>query len=209
MNNYFEQLNKLPQNRLIRNMKNYAEANNVPIISEMGLAFILHLVDFIKPKSFLEIGTAIGFSSISLATYKEDLVVDTIEREDKMYEEAVANVKAAKLEERIRLFHEDALEIDLNLLKDEYDLIFIDGAKAQYIKFFEKFSSKLSPNGIIVTDNLLFHGFVVNRKNIESKNLKDLVRKIDSFNIWLSKNRNFQTSFFSIADGMSVSRRIK
>ncbi len=209
MNEYLNNLNKLPSSSELDKIKEYANKNNVPIITDQGLAMLVFLVDLIKPKSLLEIGTAIGFSSISLASYSPDLYIDTIERDEMMFQEAIKNIKLSNLEERINVIKEDALEVDLSILKEEYDLIFIDGAKAQYINFFEKYKDLLSLNGVIITDNLLFHGFVIDRKSIKSKNLKDLVRKIDRFNLWLKDNDDFETTFLSIGDGMALSKRKK
>lgn len=209
MNNYFDDFNTLPHNKVIKDMRKYAKANKVPIINDDGLIFILELVDLIKPKKFLEIGTAIGFCSINMAIYKDDLLVDTIERADDMYNEAIKNIKDSKLEERINVFHADALEFEIDNLNGPYDIIFIDGAKAQYVNFFEKYEKLLSDEGIIITDNLLFHGLVMNRKNIENKNLKALVTKIDYFNFWLKKNKKYSTRFFNIGDGMAVSKKVK
>lgn len=209
MDDYFTELNNLPQNKIIKAMRKYAKTNKVPIINDDGLTLMLELVDLIKPKRFLEIGTAIGFCSICVALHNEEVIIDTIERDQVMYQEAINNISSLKLDSRINIFHIDALEIDLNLLHKEYDIIFIDAAKAQYTKFFEKFESLLSENGIIITDNLLFHGLVSNRDNIQSKNLKSLVKKIDSFNHWLKNKKDFKTTFLNIGDGIAISKRVK
>ena len=96
----------------------------------------------------------------------------------------------------------------MNQLAVEYEIIFIDAAKAQYIELFEKYKTKLAPGGLIFIDNLLFHGLIVSKKPIENKDLKHLAEKIDKFNHWLSRNKQFETRFFAIGDGFAVSRRI-
>lgn len=209
MNNYFNDLNILPHNKVISDMRKYAKTNKVPIINDDGLTLMLTLVDLIKPKKFLEIGTAIGFCSICIASYDDNILIDTIERDEVMYEEAIKNIHNAKLNQQINVFHADALEFDISNLSNDYDMIFIDAAKAQYIKFFEKYELLLNDEGIIITDNLLFHGLVVNRSNIENKNLKSLVTKIDYFNYWLKKNKYYSTRFLNIGDGLAISRRVK
>lgn len=209
MNNYFDDLNILPHNRIINEMKKFAKTNKVPIINDDGLTLMLTLVDLIKPKKFLEIGTAIGFCSVCIATYDNDVLIDTIERDEEMYLQAVNNIKLAKLDDRINVHHADALDFDFRNLESNYDMIFIDAAKAQYSKFFEKYESLLSDEGIIITDNLLFHGLVVNRSSIENRNLKALVSKIDYFNYWLKKNKKYETKFLNIGDGVAISRRVK
>ncbi len=107
--------------------------------------------------------------------------------------------------ERINVHFKDALEVDINEFNRKYDLIFIDAAKAQYIKFFTLYEPLLSDDGVIFTDNLLFHGLVNNSERIESKNLRNLVTKIENYNEWLANNEKYDTSFFSIGDGIAVS----
>ncbi|MDD3999495.1 MAG: O-methyltransferase, partial [Bacilli bacterium] len=202
-------LNVLPNNKVIKEMRKYVETNKVPVINDEALAFIMNLIDIQKPKKVLEIGTAIGFFAINIATYNEDLVIDTIERNELMFSEALKNIKKAKLDKRINAYLGDASDFDSTKLKNEYDLIFIDGPKAQYINFFEKYEKLLADEGIILSDNLLFHGFVNNTKGIATKNLLHLVEKIENYNSFLAKNKNYQTYFFSIGDGIAVTRRKK
>ena len=209
MNEYFNSLNQLPNSRIIKEMRKYAEKNKVPIINDEGLTLMLQLVELINPKRFLEIGSAIGFCAINIASINSDVLIDTIEKNEEMYDQAARNIFSAKLDNRINLIYGDALDWDISAIDYKYDMIFIDAAKAQYIKFFEKYQSYLAEDGIIVTDNLLFHGLVNQTKSIENKNLKNLVRKIEDFNYWLSKNKQYQTRFLAIGDGIAISRKVK
>ncbi|NLD26874.1 MAG: O-methyltransferase [Acholeplasmataceae bacterium] len=209
MNTYLNELNNLPVSKVIKEMRKYAEANKVPIINDEGLIFMLQLVDLKKPKRFLEIGTAIGFCAINLATYDSDIIVDTIEKNEIMFAQALKNVQNARLEKRINVYLGDALDFDLSKLQKDYDMIFIDAAKAQYIKFFEKYEQLLAEDGLIVSDNLLFHGFVENTKIIEHRNLRQLVDKIQDYNEFLAKHRSYHTNFFAVGDGIAVSKRVK
>ena len=118
----------------------------------------------------------------------------------------VINVKNTNLEDKIKLFNEDALEMDINLLNGKYDLIFIDAAKAQSEKFFNKFEPLLSKKGIIVTDNLLFHGCVENSEG-QSKNVKNMVKKIDAYNNFLTNHQDFDTVFIDTGDGLAITSR--
>lgn len=209
MNEYFQNLNVLPTSKVIKDMRKYVETNKIPVINDEALLFFLHLLDVLKPKRILEIGTAIGFCVINLATYDENILIDTIEKSEFMFSEATKIIKKAKLTERINVFLGDALDFELEKLAPEYDIIFIDASKAQYIKFFEKYENLLAPDGVILSDNLLFHGFVNNTKMIESKNLRHLVEKIEAYNLYLAKNKNYDTKFFAIGDGIAVSRKVK
>ncbi len=209
MNEYFQKLNNLPSNKVIKEMLKYAETNKIPIINEQGLALILQLVDLMKPKRFLEIGTAIGYCSINLATYNQEIAIDTIEKNNELYEIAIKNVNDAKLSGRINVLIGDALSFDTTQINYLYDIIFIDAAKAQYIHFFEKYAPLLNENGVIICDNLLFHGLVEQTTPIVNKNLRHLVEKIRSYNAWLAKQKGFRTTFLDIGDGMSITSKVK
>ena len=112
------------------------------------------------------------------------------------------------MENKINVVFQDALE--LNLSGDlKYDLIFIDAAKGQYTKFFEKYKYFLADNGTIITDNIKFHGYVGESSRIDSKNLKSLVEKIESYVDFLTDNKEFETKFYDIGDGLSVSVKRK
>ena len=187
----------------IEELEKYAKENNVPIIQKDGLNFI---VDYIKNnniKKILEIGTAIGYSAINMALINPEIQITTIERNKEMYDKAHLNIKKFNLEKRINIIFGDALTTKIN---GKYDLIFIDAAKAQYIKFFEKYKVNLNKNGIIITDNLNFHGLTNNIENIQSKNLKALVKKINNYKEFLKENQEFNTKFYEIGDGIAVSK---
>lgn len=184
-------------------MERYAEANNVPIIELDSIKFIMKYIKMNNVKSVLEIGTAIGYSAILMANATPDVEITTIERDEKRYREAVKNVNACGLDKRIDIVYNDALEV--NLAGHSYDLIFIDAAKGGYIKYFEKFCNYLNPGGVIITDNLKFHGLVKNKSTIKSKNLRGIVDKIEKYIEFLNQNKDYITKFYDIGDGLSVS----
>lgn len=191
---------------LIIEMENYAKEKNVPIIEKDSIAFIMKYIKANNIKNILEIGSAIGYSAILMASSNQDTKVTTIERDNERYMECLKNVKKAGLEKKINVVFQDALE--LNLAENNvYDLIFIDAAKGQYIKFFEKFQYFLAPKGAIITDNLNFHGLVGKSETIESKNLKSLVEKIEKYVEYLKENEEFDTKFYELGDGISISFR--
>ncbi len=192
-------------NGIIKEMERYAEANNVPIIEHDSIEFIRKYIKLNKVKSVLELGTAIGYSAILMAECDKSVEVTTIERDEKRYREAVKNVNECGLDNQINIVFNDALEV--NLAGHKYDLIFIDAAKGQYIKFFEKFENYLNPGGIIITDNLKFHGLVENKEGIESRNVRGLVNKIEKYIDFLKQNEDYVTKFYDIGDGISVSFR--
>ena len=198
---YLKNINIKETNSLLVSFKTYALQNDVPIITDDGINFIKQLINLKGVKSVLEIGTAIGYSAINMALYS-DCSITTIERDLEMYNKAVENIKEANLADRITVIFKDALEVDESEL-GKFDLIFIDAAKAQSVKFFDKYKSLLNEKGLIVTDNLLFHDLVVTP--IKDRNLKQLVRKIDTFNKFVVEQEDFDTYIYSIGDGMSLS----
>lgn len=186
-------------------MEQYAKDYNVPIIEKDSIAFIMKFIKANDVKEILEIGSAIGYSAILMASVKDDIKLTTIERDETRYMECLKNVKECGLQNKINVVYQDALEV--NLTGVSYDLIFIDAAKGQYTKFFEKYKYFLKPGGVIITDNLKFHGHVGNRNNIASRNLKQLVGKIENYIDFLKNNDEFETKFYDVGDGLSVSIR--
>lgn len=198
MNNTYE---------IVKEIRTYAKENNVPIMLDDGIEFLTKYIVENKINTVLEIGTAIGYSAIMMALANPNLTVTTIERDEKRYLEALKNIKKLNLENRITLIFNDALDVNI---EGKYDLIFIDAAKAQSIKFFEKFERNLNPGGVIVTDNLEFHGLVKKKEEeIESRNLRALVRKVKEYINFLKANDRYETEFLSIGDGISVSKKIE
>lgn len=190
---------------LIKEMKEYAEDNNVPIITDEGINYIRSYIKENNIKRILEVGAAIGYSSILMALTDEEITITTIERDEKRYLEAVKNIKKFHLEERITLLYKDAFDVELD---EEFDLVFIDAAKAQNTRFFEKFSKNLAKNGTIITDNMNFHGLVEDESKIESRNLRALIRKVKAYHDFLENNEDYKTEFLNIGDGLAVSKPI-
>jgi predicted O-methyltransferase YrrM len=198
---YLNNINKKETNPVLVSLRSYAEEFNVPVINEEGIKFINQVIKLKGIKTILEIGTAIGYSSINMAL-NNDVEITTIERDEGMFNIAKENIFDNNLENRITQIFNDALEVDESTL-GSYDLIFIDAAKAQSIKFFDKYKKNLTKNGVIITDNLLFHELVV--AEIRERNLKQLVAKIDRFNKFVVEQDDFDTYIYHLGDGMSLS----
>jgi len=200
-NPYLVQVNKKETNPLLVSFRTFAIENDVPIITYEGLQFLVQIIKLRSIKKVLEIGTAIGYSSIAMAL-KTDVTVTTIERSGEMVELAKQNIKKASMEDRVTVIHQDALEVDEESL-GMFDLIFIDAAKSQSIKFFEKYETLLTNKGVIVTDNLLFHDLF--NQEVRDRNLKQLLRKIDAFNKYVVEKEGYNTYIYTLGDGMSLS----
>ena len=187
-------------------MEKYAEEENVPIIEKKSIAFIMKYIQDNNVKNILEIGSAIGYSTILMASAKNDVYVTTIERDEKRYMQCLKNVKDCEMDKKINVVYQDALELNLPE-NTSFDLIFIDAAKGQYTKFFEKYKYFLKDNGTIITNNIKLHGYFWNSDAIESSNLKSLVQKIEGYIDFLKNNTEFTTTFYDIGDGLSVSKK--
>ena len=170
----------------IRVIEEYAKKNNIPIMLKDGIEFLTNYIKENNVKTILEIGSAIGYSAIKMALVDESIKVTTIERDTIRFNEAVKNIKEFNLENQIEIINADALEYED---KKQYDLIFIDAAKAQYIKFFEKYKVNLKQDGTIISDNLDFHGLVKNPELTSNRNTKQLVRKINKYIEFLKENK--------------------
>lgn len=200
-NPYLVQVNKKETNPILVSFRQFAEENDVPIITYEGLQFLVQIIQLRGIKNVLEIGTAIGYSSIAMVL-KTGVTVTTIERKDEMVQLARENFTKAGVEEKITLIHQDALEVDESTL-GKFDMIFIDAAKSQSIKFFEKYEALLSDKGVIVTDNLLFHDLF--NQEVRDRNLRQLLRKIDTFNKYVVEKEGYNTYIYTLGDGMSLS----
>lgn len=184
-------------------LEEFAKQNNVPIMQKDGIEFLENYIKENNIKSILEIGTAIAYSAIRMSNVNSNITITTIERNEKMYKIASDNIEKFGKKGQINIIYGDALDVEID---GKFDLIFIDAAKAQYIKFFEKFKKNLNSNGVIVSDNLDFHGLADNVENIESKNLKALMKKLNKYKEFLRENKEFNTEFYSIGDGISISK---
>lgn len=189
----------------ILDLEEYAQKNNIPIMMSDGIEFLLDYIKNNNIKNILEIGSAIGYSAIRMALVDGDIKVTTIERDEERYNEALKNIKDFNLNNQVSIILSDAFDVDLD---DKYDLIFIDAAKSQYIKFFEKFKENLNDDGVVVSDNLNFHGLVHEDEKNLSRNVRGLVRKLNNYVDYLKNNKEFETTFYDIGDGVSVSKRI-
>lgn len=191
----------------IKQLQQYAEEHHVPIMEPLGMEFLEQLIRIKQPERILEIGAAIGYSAIRMAQSYPQSEVVTVEREDKRYHEAVQNIQDAGLEHRITIVHGDALEVAEKLSSQgPFDALFIDAAKGQYQRFFELFTPSLSDNGMIISDNVLFKGYVADNPS-DGSNKAKIANKIDAYNDWLVQHPDFKTNIVPIGDGVAISTK--
>ncbi|MCS4485602.1 O-methyltransferase [Staphylococcus americanisciuri] len=183
----------------------FAEKNEVPIVDQLSLDLIKQIIRIHQPTEILELGTAIGYSSMQFASVSSDINVTTIERNHDMIAHAKQHFKQFGYNTQIRLIEEDAAQAFSKVNDRTYDMIFIDAAKAQSRKFFELYSPLLREGGVIITDNVLYHGFVANIDIVRSRNVKQMVKKVQKFNQWLSEQSEYKTNFINMDDGLAIS----
>lgn len=185
-----------------------ALSRNIPVMQKEGILFLIEQLKERQAKSCLEIGSAIGYSAMMMVTHVEDLKVETIELDDMRYSEAVKHIEERQLQEKIFIHHDDALTFDTKqFVIDQFDCLFIDAAKAQYQKFFEKYVPFVSEKGIIIVDNLDFHGMVFDIDHIKNRNTKQLVKKIKRFKDWIFQNDDYDVTYYPVGDGICVIQR--
>jgi len=184
-------------------MRKYAIENNVPIIKDDGLIFLKQIIKLSNAKEILEVGTAIGYSAINMASLNAHIT--TIERDEKMYNMAIENINNTNNKENIDVIFGDALEVYDKIKNKNFDLIFIDAAKGQYKKFFELYTPLLNKNGIVVCDNMTFHNLLDADTSNMSRSLRGLVNKLKMFTDYLLDNDDFETSIYNIGDGIAIS----
>ena len=182
----------------------YARENNIPIMQKDGIIYLCNYIKENNIKSILEIGSAIGYSSIMMANIDKDIRVTTIEKDIERYNIAVSNINEYNLNNQINIIHGDACDVDF---EDKFDLIFIDASKGKNTLFFNKFKDNLNKNGTIITDNLSFHGLVEDNNLIKTKNQRGIVNKIKSYIDFLDNNDEFITTYTTVGDTIAISKR--
>ncbi|MDN5809130.1 MAG: O-methyltransferase, partial [Staphylococcus equorum] len=131
--------------------------------------------------------------------------VTTIERNIEMQDTAKENLELFQYYNKIRLIEGDALEQVENVSDRSYDMIFIDAAKAQSKKFFELYTPLLKVGGVVVTDNVLYHGFVSDISVVRNRNVRQMVKKVQDYNEWLMNHTDYTTNFLNMDDGLAIS----
>ncbi len=189
---------------LLAELEEYAAQNHVPIIQPEVAALIKVIGNMKRPKRILEIGTAIGYSSILFSGFlEENGIIDTIERNEEMIDIARKNIKSAGKQKNINVIAGDAIDV-LTCLDKSYDMIFIDAAKGQYSEFLEQSKRMLVPGGILVSDNVLYKGMVANDKLVV-KRKRTIVTNMRSFLKTLCEDNSLETSIIPIGDGVALS----
>ena len=182
-----------------------AIADEVPIIrKEMG-NLLKVLLQLVQPERILEVGTAVGYSSILMSeNMPEGCIIDTIENYDKRIPVARNNFKRAGKENVITLIEGDALKV-LKTLEGPYDFIFMDAAKGQYINYLPEILRLMPKGGLLITDNILQEGELVESRYVVTRRDRTIHTRIREYVYELTHNDNLITSIVPIGDGITLS----
>ena len=188
----------------LEKIKQKALEEHIPIIMDETLEVIEKYLSKNKPNRILEIGTAVGYSAICFTQFlAENGVIDTIEREEERVKEAKINIKLAEVEDKIRIYEGDAVEI-LPTLNNQYDVVFIDAAKGKYPFFLKEALRMINKNGIIFADNILYKGYVMSDYNKHKQ--RTAVRNLREYIKEVSENPNLETEILEVGDGLAISK---
>lgn len=190
----------------LKEMEDFAHQNHVPIVQKDTAKFLEFMTSLKKPKKILELGTAIGFSSVLMyiSSGTEPEIV-TIERDPEMIELAKKNLSNLGLDKKITIREGDCLEV-LKTLKDSFDLIFVDAGKGHYNHFLPECLRLLASDGIIIADNVLFRGMVATDELVKRRKIT-IVKRMRNYLDLVNSNQDLITSVIPIGDGIAVTKR--
>ncbi len=185
-------------------IKQKALEEHIPIIMDDTLEVIEKELKTNHPKRILEIGAAVGYSAMCFSEFLADGgKIDTIERDEERIQEAKENFKKVEVEDRIKLYEGDAVEI-LPTLNEKYDMVFIDAAKGKYPFFLKEALRMINKDGIIFADNILYKGYVMSDYNKHKQ--RTAVRNLREYIKEVSENPNLETKILEVGDGLAVSK---
>lgn len=191
-------------NQELEKIKQEALQEHIPILMDDTLEVIDQILTQVRPKNILEIGTAVGYSAICFSKYLvEGGRIDTIERDKDRAKQARENLKRAEVENKIRIYEGDAVEI-LPTLKETYDVIFIDAAKGKYPFFLQQAIRMAKKGSIILADNILYKGYVMSDYNKHKQ--RTAVNHLRQYIKETTENPKLDTNILEVGDGLAVSK---
>ena len=191
----------------LEELEQTALETGVPVIRREMQSFIKTLLAMKKPKRILEVGTAVGFSTLLMCEYgPSDLKITTIENYEKRIPIAKENFKKAEREEHITLLEGDAGEI-LKTLSGTYDFIFMDAAKGQYINWLPDILRLMEKGSVLVSDNVLQEGDIIESRYLVERRNRTIYKRMREYLYELTHNPILVTSVLPVGDGAAVSIR--
>ena len=193
----------------LNDLYDIAMERNVPIVRDDMASLLKVMIKILKPKRILEAGTAIGYSSILMAEASEDdCIIDTVEIDPEQVLFARENIKKANLSHRIHVIAGDMQDV-FACLDNQYDMIFLDGAKSRYIDVYDDILRLLKIGGVLLCDNISYHGKIYREPKTVSRKYRTIVQNLRTFLERLTRDDRFETSILETGDGIAISSRIK
>ena len=190
--------------KLLKEIREYGEKNDVPISKEDTLNFLLTTIKENKCKQVLEIGTAIGYATIAFAFLDCVKQVESVEKDENRFNLARENIEKSGLKSKITIYNMDA-KIFLQNNEKTYDFIYLDGPKGQYINYLPYLLKMLNKNGILVADNLFFHGMVTGEIPV-TKGCRSMIKGLKNYIQEITTNPNLETKILNIGDGLGITK---
>lgn len=188
----------------LQQLRAFAQEYDIPVVEDEVLDVLRMLLRIQQPTRLLEIGTAIGYSSIAFSMCTDAQIV-TIERSEPMYYRAKENIEKAGLTHRIQILHGDAAEI-LPRLDGPFDFVFLDGAKAQYSSLFEKISPLVHTGSLVCADDVYYHGMVQDRSLLDRRMIT-IVKRMQKFLQEIETMPGFSSVVLPVGDGLAILRK--
>lgn len=195
---------KKEEDALLARLRQEARAAEVPVIRDEMAELMLFLMKLLAPKRVLEIGTAVGYSAILMAKALPDTShITTIENYEKRIPVARENIRKAGLLERITLIEGDAGAV-LPELSGNFDFIFMDAAKAQYITWLPEALRLLPPGGVLVTDNVLQEGDILESRFAVTRRNRTIHTRMREYLYLLKNTEGLTTAILNVGDGAAL-----
>lgn len=196
-------------NEFLHELEKYARENSVPIVEPETARFLSVMTEIKKPERILEIGCAIGYSSILMSEgLAEGGKITTIEYNNDMVNTARENIKRAGLSETINVIEADAKDYLSYIDDDEvFDIIFLDGPKAHYIYMLDECVRLLKKGGLLISDNVLYKGMIADDNHVIRRKIT-IVKRLRKYIDALMEHKQLKTSLLPLGDGVTVSVKI-
>lgn len=194
----------MEKEKILLNIKEEALKNHVPIIEDDSLEYISNILKEKRPNKILEIGTAVGYSAINFSKYLvgENAKVLTIEIKEQMYEKAIQNISLMGLQDKIEVINADATKY-LKNINEQFDVVFIDAAKGQYLVFLEEAIRLCKIGGIIIADNMLYRGRTLSDYN-EHKH-RTATNRLREYLVEMKEDERLDSTLIKVGDGLAIS----